>query len=78
MRSPFCVSLYIYIYIYIVACYATEDAVRIVNLFYSRLTVRNYNYFYAVTHLHNLKSFHANIPFYVFGASGIHLETADR
>jgi hypothetical protein len=34
--------------------------------------------FYTVTHLHSLQSLHANVPFYLFGASGIHLDTADR
>jgi hypothetical protein len=34
--------------------------------------------YYTVTHLHSLQSLHANIPFYLFRASGIHLETADR
>jgi hypothetical protein len=34
--------------------------------------------YYAVTHLHSLQSVLSNIPFYLFGASGIHLETADR
>jgi hypothetical protein len=33
--------------------------------------------FYTVTHLHSLQSVHSNIPI-LFGASGIHLETADR
>jgi hypothetical protein len=37
--------------------------------------------FYIVTHLHSLQSLQANIPFYLFGASGMHFETsktADR
>jgi hypothetical protein len=37
--------------------------------------------YYTVTHLHSLQSLHANIPFYLFGASAIHVEnfeTADR
>jgi hypothetical protein len=46
---------------HIVTRYATEDAVLIVNSFYCNL---NYN------HLH------ANIPFYLLGSSGIHLETS--
>jgi hypothetical protein len=33
--------------------------------------------FYTVTHLHSLQSVHSNIPI-LFGASGIHTETADR
>jgi hypothetical protein len=33
--------------------------------------------YYTVTHLHSLQSVHSNIPI-LFGASGIHLETADR
>jgi hypothetical protein len=33
--------------------------------------------FYTVTHLHSLQSVHSNISI-LFGASGIHLETADR
>jgi hypothetical protein len=37
------------------------------------VTTRNY---YTVTHLHGLQSLHANSPFYLFGASGIHLETS--
>jgi hypothetical protein len=32
---------------------------------------------YTVTHLHSLQSVHSNIPI-LFGASGIHLGTADR
>jgi hypothetical protein len=39
------------------------------------VTTRNY---YTVTHLHSLQSLHANSPFYLFGASGIHLEIANR
>jgi hypothetical protein len=35
------------------------------------VTTRNY---YTVTHLHSIQSLHANISFYLFGASGIHLE----
>jgi hypothetical protein len=30
--------------------------------------------FYAIARLHYLQFLHANIPFYLFGASGIHLE----
>jgi hypothetical protein len=33
--------------------------------------------FYTVTHLHSLQSVHSNISI-LFGASGIHLETAER
>jgi hypothetical protein len=33
--------------------------------------------YYAVTHLHGLQLVHANIII-LLGASGIHLETADR
>jgi hypothetical protein len=33
--------------------------------------------YHTVTHLHSLQSVHSNIPM-LFGASGIHLETADR
>jgi hypothetical protein len=33
--------------------------------------------FYTVTRLRSLKSVHSKIPI-LFGASGIHLETADR
>jgi hypothetical protein len=33
--------------------------------------------FYTVTRLHSLQSVHSNILI-LFGASGIHLETADR
>jgi hypothetical protein len=33
--------------------------------------------YYTVTYLHSLQSVHSNIPI-LFGASGIHLETADR
>jgi hypothetical protein len=33
IKSSLSLSLSIYIYIYIVTCYATEDAVRIVNSF---------------------------------------------
>jgi hypothetical protein len=32
--------------------------------------------YYTGTHLHRLQSLHANIPFYLLGASGIHLETS--
>jgi hypothetical protein len=32
--------------------------------------------YYTITHLHSLQSMHSNIPI-LFGASGIHLETAD-
>jgi hypothetical protein len=39
------------------------------NLYQSKLHV-------TITHLHSLQSLHANIPFYLFGASGIHLETS--
>jgi hypothetical protein len=42
------------------------------------ITTRNC---YTCSRLHSLQSLHANIPFYLFGASGIHLEnfeTADR
>jgi hypothetical protein len=62
----------------IVACYATDDAVLIgkwVLLQFSPVaTIRNY---YTVTHLQSLQSVHSNIPFYLFGVSGIHLETAN-
>jgi hypothetical protein len=34
--------------------------------------------YYTVIHLHSLQSLHADIPFYQLGASGIHLETANR
>jgi hypothetical protein len=63
----------------IVACFATEDAALIGNwlLLQSSPVVTTRNY-YMVTLLHSLESLHANIPFYLFGASGIHLETADR
>jgi hypothetical protein len=30
--------------------------------------------YYTGTYLHSLQSLHANIPFYLLGASGIHLE----
>jgi hypothetical protein len=33
--------------------------------------------YYTITYLHSLQSLHSNIPI-LFGASGIHLETADR
>jgi hypothetical protein len=56
----------------------TGDAVRIVNLFLLTTTpVVNTITDYTVTHLHNLQSVHSNIPI-LFGASGIHLETANR
>jgi hypothetical protein len=60
-----------------VTCYVTEDAVQIVNWVYYNLTSRHYNHLYTVTHLHSLQSVHSNIPI-LFGASGIHLETANR
>jgi hypothetical protein len=33
--------------------------------------------YYTLTHLHSLQSLHSNIPI-LFGAFGIHLETAER
>jgi hypothetical protein len=60
-----------------VKCYITEDAVSIGNSFYYNLISRHFKYFYTVTHLHSLQSVQSNIP-NLFGASGIHLETADR
>jgi hypothetical protein len=48
--------------IYILTCYATEDAVQIVNSFYLQLThVVTTITFYGVTHLHSLQSIHSNI-----------------
>jgi hypothetical protein len=48
--------------------------------FIYNFTSHNYNYllhYYLFTQLHSLQSVHSNIPI-LFGASGIHLETADR
>jgi hypothetical protein len=67
----------------IVTCYANEDAFLIGNSVYyylhQLLTTHNY---YTITHLHSIKSLHANIPYYLFGYSGIYFEnfekTADR
>jgi hypothetical protein len=61
----------------IVACLGTEDAVRIGNWFYYNLHVVTTITYYTATHLHSLQAVHSNIPI-LFGASGIHLETADR
>jgi hypothetical protein len=58
----------------IVACYANEEAVRIGNSFTTVLQVITTCNYYTVTHLHSLQSLHANIPFYLSGASGIHFE----
>jgi hypothetical protein len=62
---------------HIVACYATEDAVQIRKLVLFTIShVVTTITFYTVTHLHSLQSVHSNIPI-LFGASDIHLETAD-
>jgi hypothetical protein len=45
----------------------------LIRLITTSLVVTTFNY-YTVTHLHSLQFLHANIPFYLFGASGIHLE----
>jgi hypothetical protein len=62
-----------------VACYAIEDAVQNGKwvLFTTSLVVTTRNY-YTVTHLHRLQSLQANISFYLFGASGIHLENFEN
>jgi hypothetical protein len=53
-----------------------RQAVRIVNSFYYNPQVVTTITYYTVTHLHSLQSLHANIPFYLFGVYGIHLETS--
>jgi hypothetical protein len=53
----------------IVMCYATETRSS-----ESLPVVTTCNY-YTITHLHSLQSLHTNIPFCLFGAPGIHLET---
>jgi hypothetical protein len=45
--------------------------------FITILHVVTTNTYYTVTQLHSLQSVHSNIPI-LFGASDIHLETADR
>jgi hypothetical protein len=50
---------------------------RLVTGFITILHVVTTITYYTVTHLHSLQLVHSNIPI-LFGASGIHLETANR
>jgi hypothetical protein len=64
------------VYLVLWRVWGTETSFGLLIGFITILHVTTVIY-YAVTYLHSLQSVHSNIPI-LFGASDIHLETADR